>query len=97
MAHSRLLKSWATPPASRPTASIFCDSRSWISSWRRSVTSAIEPMMRTGAPGVHEPGHVDGVDEGAGARAVQLHDRLDGNVEVPRHQRRTGFRADQHR
>ena len=43
---SRLLKSWAMPPASRPTASIFCDWRSCSSSrrrsssaWRRSVTS----------------------------------------------------------
>ncbi len=29
----RLLKSWATPPASRPTASIFCDCRSCASAW----------------------------------------------------------------
>src|SRR5882672_3429825 len=28
MAVSRLLKSWAMPPASRPIASIFCDCRS---------------------------------------------------------------------
>ena len=35
---SRLLKSWATPPASRPTASIFCDWRSCSSSFLRSVT-----------------------------------------------------------
>ena len=30
---SRLLKSWATPPASRPTASSFCacSSRAWLS------------------------------------------------------------------
>ena len=46
MTMSRLLKSWAMPPASRPTASIFCDWRSCSSSrrlsssaWRRSVTS----------------------------------------------------------
>ena len=31
----RLLKSWATPPARRPTASIFCDCRSCSSSSRR--------------------------------------------------------------
>ena len=39
----RLLKSWATPPASRPTASIFCDWRS--SSFIRFslVTSRITP------------------------------------------------------
>ena len=29
MTVSRLLKSWATPPASRPTASIFCACRSF--------------------------------------------------------------------
>ena len=31
MTVSRLLKSWATPPASWPTASIFCACRSWAS------------------------------------------------------------------
>ena len=40
---SRLLKSWATPPASRPTASIFCACRSCSSSWRCSVMSAAVP------------------------------------------------------
>ena len=39
MAVSRLLKSWAMPPASCPTASIFCDWRSCSSSWRWAVTS----------------------------------------------------------
>jgi hypothetical protein len=34
-----LLKSWATPPASRPTASIFCACRSWSSARFCSVTS----------------------------------------------------------
>ena len=36
---SRLLKSWATPPAKRPTASIFCAWRSLSSRATRSVTS----------------------------------------------------------
>ena len=36
---SRLLKSWATPPASWPIASIFCDCRSCASRCVRSVTS----------------------------------------------------------
>src|SRR6266513_245019 len=35
----RLLKSWAIPPASRPTASIFCDCRNCSSRLRRSVRS----------------------------------------------------------
>ena len=39
MAVSRLLKSWATPPARMPTASIFCECRSCSSSMRLSVTS----------------------------------------------------------
>jgi hypothetical protein len=34
-AASRLLKSWATLPASRPTASSFCAWRSWSSRARR--------------------------------------------------------------
>ncbi len=37
----RLLKSWATPPARRPTASIFCDCRNRSSSATRSVMSRI--------------------------------------------------------
>ena len=37
---SRLLKSWATPPASRPTASIFCSCSFCASSARRSVMSS---------------------------------------------------------
>ena len=43
MAVSRLLKSCATPPASRPTASIFCDSRSCSSRCRRSLMSRDRP------------------------------------------------------
>ena len=39
IAVSMLLKSWAMPPASRPTASIFCDSRSCSSRCRRSEMS----------------------------------------------------------
>ena len=38
IAVSRLLKSWAMPPASRPTASIFCACRSWPSMRATSVT-----------------------------------------------------------
>ncbi len=43
---SRLLKSWATPPARRPTLSIFC---AWVSSASRrfcAVTSVAMPAMR---------------------------------------------------
>ncbi len=47
---SRLLKSCATPPASRPTASIFCASRSWTSSDRRSVTSVAIPKRPVTSP-----------------------------------------------
>src|SRR5688572_24922083 len=39
IAVNRLLKSCATPPASWPSASIFCDCLSCSSSSRRSVTS----------------------------------------------------------
>ena len=42
MAVSRLLKSWAMPPASLPMASIFCAWRSWFSRlWRCVVSRAI--------------------------------------------------------
>src|SRR5207247_7805787 len=44
MTPSRLLKSWATPPASRPTASIFWAWRNWASSCLRSVTSRRETV-----------------------------------------------------
>ena len=40
-----LLKSCATPPASRPMASSFCDCRSCSSSARRSVMSRMKPVM----------------------------------------------------
>ena len=40
MTVSRLLKSWAMPPVSWPTASIFCDWRSVSSASRRSFASA---------------------------------------------------------
>ena len=43
---SRLLKSCATPPASWPTASIFCAWRSCSSSWRRSSTSSATTSKR---------------------------------------------------
>ena len=39
---SRLLKSCAIPPASRPIASIFCDCRNCCSRARRSVTSSVK-------------------------------------------------------
>src|SRR5688572_31865194 len=48
-----LLKSWATPPARRPTASIFCDWRSCSSRRLRSVTSRVTesaPMISPSAP-----------------------------------------------
>ena len=46
MAVSRLLKSWATPPASRPTVSIFCAcssccSRRWCSVMLRATAIII--------------------------------------------------------
>ena len=47
---SRLLKSWATPPASRPTASIFWAWRSCASRLRFSVTS-VTRTSRPPAPG----------------------------------------------
>ena len=57
MAASRLLKSCATPPARVPMASIFCDSRSCVSSARccasaclSSVMSVCVPTMRSGRP-----------------------------------------------
>src|SRR5258708_1495562 len=50
MTVSRLLKSWATPPASRPTASIFCNWRNCSSIRLRSVTSDHEPTASTGSP-----------------------------------------------
>src|SRR5690349_13566358 len=45
MTVSRLLKSWATPPASRPTASIFWACRSCSSSRSRSVMSREAPVQ----------------------------------------------------
>ena len=50
MTESTLLKSWATPPARRPTASIFCACRSCPSSRRRSLTSSAVPCSWTTAP-----------------------------------------------
>ena len=50
MTINKLLKSCATPPASRPTASIFCAWRSCSSSTRRSVTSRCVPQMRSSLP-----------------------------------------------
>ncbi len=58
---SRLLKSWATPPASRPTASIFCDWRSCSSRRLRSATcrssdAAISSKAWTRSPSSPPPG-----------------------------------------
>ncbi len=50
MSERTLLKSWATPLASRPTPSIFWAWRNRPSSALRSVTSWWEPVMRTGRP-----------------------------------------------
>ena len=47
---SRLLKSCATPPARRPTISIFCACCSCSSSWRCSVMSAAVPTRRYSSP-----------------------------------------------
>ena len=49
---SRLLKSCATPPASRPIASIFWDCRRWSSSRFRSVTST--NVARSAVPCRHD-------------------------------------------
>ena len=40
MTVSRLLKSWAMPPVSWPTASIFCACRSWASTVRRAASDS---------------------------------------------------------
>ena len=42
---SRLLKSWATPPASWPMASIFCDWRSWPSSFSSAAAARLRSVM----------------------------------------------------
>src|SRR5574341_215077 len=42
---SRLLKSWAMPPASRPTASIFCDCRSCSSCSRTASSARVRSVM----------------------------------------------------
>ena len=46
----RLLKSWAMPPASRPTLSIFCACLSWDSNSTRSVMSTWDPINRIRTP-----------------------------------------------
>ena len=40
-----LLKSWATPPARRPTDSIFWACRSWTSSLARSASALLRSVM----------------------------------------------------
>ena len=55
MAVSRLLKSWAMPPASWPTASIFWDCRNCSSRWRCSLTSRWVPQTRTSRPSSMKP------------------------------------------
>ncbi|HEX7243361.1 MAG TPA: hypothetical protein VF263_23965 [Longimicrobiaceae bacterium] len=47
MAVSMLLKSWATPPASRPTASIRCACRSCSSLARRARSDASRSAWRS--------------------------------------------------
>ena len=47
MALSRLLKSWATPPASRPTASIFWAWRSCSCDCRSASSARFRPLMST--------------------------------------------------
>ena len=57
MTVSRLLKSWATPPATWPTASMRWARTSWSSSCRRTVRSAaITTTPSTDSDGVLEPG-----------------------------------------
>ena len=67
---SRLLKSWAIPPASRPTASIFCDWRSWSSSRRASVMSRSEPWNPRTRPLLVEHGHAVALEAAIGAVLV---------------------------
>ena len=50
MTARRLLKSWAMPPVSWPTTSIFWDWWSWSSSVLRSVMSCTTPVVRTKRP-----------------------------------------------
>ena len=45
-----LLKSWATPPASRPTDSIFCAWSSWSSSLARSPSARFRSVMSMSIP-----------------------------------------------
>ena len=52
----RLLKSWATPPASCPTASIFCDWRSCSSIRRSRVTSRRSATWLTRRPWASQTG-----------------------------------------
>ena len=56
IAVSRLLKSCATPPASRPMASIFCASTSCSCARRSSVTSSAIPTVRTTLPDASRTG-----------------------------------------
>ena len=57
MTVSRLLKSWAMPPASRPMLSIFCACRNCSSSWRCSVMSVAKPTMRSMRPAALRTGN----------------------------------------
>ena len=59
MTVSRLLKSWATPPASWPTASIFWACRNCSSSRRRSVTSDCTPTKCVSRPAGSFTGETD--------------------------------------
>ena len=70
MTMSRLLKSWAMPPASRPTASIFWDWRSCSSSRRRS-SSASRRSVTSEEHRRHHPGRrLEGVHLVHAAKAV---------------------------
>ena len=58
---SRLLKSCATPPASRPTASIFCAWRNWASSCLCSVMSSLMARKWVTVPPILVIGEIDAV------------------------------------
>jgi len=77
---SRLLKSWATPPASLPTASSFWDCNSWeVNSFRLVISRKIQTWVETSLLSFHRtPKSASGSGDaqgGPGAVAVFCHDQ----------------------
>src|SRR5258706_29103 len=81
MTVSRLLKSCAMPPANRPTASIFCDWRSWSSSRLRSVTSVMTATTPAGDPS--GPARGDVAQNAGGQGPPTLNELAEGNFQGP--------------